>query len=76
MEDEEMIIDIDKAIAANKELLDVGDMLIHRPFLGPKGIQKAVEAILRATAYYNDICMVLIKMKGAQNNGTDCDDAE
>lgn len=70
-----MIIDIDKAIAANKELLDVGDMLIHRPFLGPKGIQKAVEAILRATAYYNDICMALITLKGVQY-GTDNHDAE
>lgn len=70
-----MTVDIDKAIAANKELLDVGDMLIHRPFLGPKGIMKTVESILRATAQYNDICMALIAMKGAQN-GTDNHDAE
>lgn len=70
-----MTIDIDKAIAANKELLDVGDMMIHKLFLGPKGIQKAVEAILAATAQYNDICMALIAMKGAQN-GTDRDDEE
>ena len=70
-----MTVDIDKAIAANKELLDVGDMLIHRPFLGPRGIMKTVEAILRATAYYNDICMALIAVKGAQY-GTDNHDEE
>lgn len=70
-----MTVDIDKAIAANKELLDVGDMLIHRPFLGPRGIQKTVEAILKATAYYNDICMALIAVKGVQY-GADNHDAE
>lgn len=70
-----MTVDIDKAIAANKELLDVGDRIIHKPFLGPKGIMETVEAILRATAYYNDICMALIAMKGAQY-GTDRNDAE
>ena len=71
-----MTVDIDKAIAANKALLDVGDMMIHKLFLGPRGIQKAVEAILAATAQYNDICMALIAMKGARNNGTDRDDEE